>query len=192
MAGRRKKSKKRSAANSKRPELVIFLDRNLGRTVVAERLRREGARVEIHDDHFPDQRTPDEAWLRFAGQRGWVVITPDARIRYRANEKAAVESARVRQFVLTARGLDRTRDRRAAGESLAEDSAPRGRIRAALHRQDHQGSERLALRELREAEAQVDCGRRRYSAESLTPRRVAVQFNVRNPWAVAQRGPDNP
>ncbi|HEX9876398.1 MAG TPA: hypothetical protein VGC50_07085 [Gammaproteobacteria bacterium] len=116
MAGRRKKSKKRSAANSKRPELVIFLDRNLGRTVVAERLRREGARVEIHDDHFPDQRTPDEAWLRFAGQRGWVVITPDARIRYRANEKAAVESARVRQFVLTARGLTG----REIGELLAK------------------------------------------------------------------------
>jgi hypothetical protein len=72
--------------------------------------------VEIHDDHFPDQRTPDEAWLRFAGQRGWVVITPDARIRYRANEKAAVESARVRQFVLTARGLTG----REIGELLAK------------------------------------------------------------------------
>lgn len=105
MAGRRKKSKKQFAASSKRPELVIFLDRNLGRTVVAECLRQAGVRVEIHDDHFPDQRTPDETWLRFAGERGWVVITPDARIRYRENEKAAVESASVRQFVLTARGL---------------------------------------------------------------------------------------
>lgn len=72
---------------------------------MAERLRREGVRVEIHDDHFPEQRTPDEVWLRFAGERGWVVVTPDARIRYRANEKAAVESANVRQFVLTARRL---------------------------------------------------------------------------------------
>ena len=105
MAGRRKKSKKQSAANSKRPELVIFLDRNLGRTVVAERLRQAGVRVEIHDDHFPDQRTPDETWLRFVGERGWVAITPDARIRYRENERAAVRSANVRQFVLTARGL---------------------------------------------------------------------------------------
>lgn len=105
MAARRKKSKKRSAASSKQPELVLFLDRNLGRNVVAERLRAEGVRVEIHDDHFPDQRTPDEVWLRFAGERGWVVLTPDARIRYRTNEQVAVESANVRQFVLTARRL---------------------------------------------------------------------------------------
>lgn len=72
--------------------------------------------MEIHDHHFPDQRTPDEAWLRFAGERGWVVITPDARIRYRANEKAAVESAKVRQFVLTAKGLTGTE----IGEVLAK------------------------------------------------------------------------
>ena len=124
MAGRRKKSKKQSAASSKRPELVLFLDRNLGRTVVAERLRHEGVRVEIHDDHFPDQRTPDEAWLRLAGERGWVVVTPDARIRYRANEKAAVESANVRQFVLTATGLTGSE----IGELLAK-AAPRiGRL----------------------------------------------------------------
>jgi hypothetical protein len=105
MAGQRKKSKKRSAASSKQPELVLFLDRNLGRSVVAERLRREGVRVEVHDDHFPDQRTSDEEWLRFAGERGWVVLTPDAKIRYRVNERTAVQSARVRQFVLTARTL---------------------------------------------------------------------------------------
>lgn len=105
MAARRKKSKKRSAASSKQPELVLFLDRNLGRSVVADRLRQENVRVEIHDDHFSDQRTPDEVWLRFAGERGWVVLTPDARIRYRENEKAAVDSANVRQFVLTATGL---------------------------------------------------------------------------------------
>jgi hypothetical protein len=105
MAGQRKKSKKRSAASSKQPELVLFLDRNLGRSVVAERLRREGVRVEVHDDHFPDQRTSNEEWLRFAGERGWVVLTPDAKIRYRVNERTAVQSARVRQFVLTARTL---------------------------------------------------------------------------------------
>jgi PIN like domain len=71
--------------------------------------------VDIHDDHFPNQRTPDETWLRFVGERGWIAITPDARIRYRENEKAAVKSANVRQFVLTARG----RTGGEIGESLA-------------------------------------------------------------------------
>ncbi|MGH7152226.1 MAG: hypothetical protein ACREIU_16085 [Planctomycetota bacterium] len=43
-------------------------------------MRREGARVEVHDEHFArDAR--DEEWLGEVGRRGWVVPTKDQRIR---------------------------------------------------------------------------------------------------------------
>jgi len=38
-------------------------------------------RLERHDDHFgPD--TPDEEWIGEIGQRGWIAVSRDARIRY--------------------------------------------------------------------------------------------------------------
>lgn len=40
-------------------------------------------------DHFAD-RTPDTEWLSVVGAKGWVVITHDEQIRYKANELAAV------------------------------------------------------------------------------------------------------
>lgn len=99
--------KKPSAASSKKqpPEpLVLFVDRSLGKKVVAGALRQAGAQVEIHDDHFaPDAL--DEVWLREAGQRGWVVLTKDRGIRYRAPALAAIRLAGVRVFVLTAGDL---------------------------------------------------------------------------------------
>jgi hypothetical protein len=50
------KSKKRSGASFKQklPESpILFLDRSLGKKTVAEALRGIGAKVEVHDDHFP-------------------------------------------------------------------------------------------------------------------------------------------
>ena len=107
MAARRKKSKRPSAASSgsKPPEpLVFFIDRSLGRKIVAQALREVGESVEIHDEHFaPDAR--DEAWLVEVGKRGWIVLTKDDRIRYRVTERTALTSARVRAFVLTSSQL---------------------------------------------------------------------------------------
>jgi PIN like domain len=71
---------------------------------VAEALREIGETVEIHDDHFaPDAK--DEDWLAEVGKLGWVVLTKDDRIRYRATERMALLSARVRAFVLTSSQL---------------------------------------------------------------------------------------
>ncbi len=102
------KSKKRSAASSrpKLPELpTLFLDRSLGKKIVAEALRAVGVKVEVHDDHFaPD--APDEAWLSAIGAKGWVVLTKDERIRFRTIEREALMNARVRAFVLTAGKMD--------------------------------------------------------------------------------------
>jgi hypothetical protein len=45
--------------------------------------------------------TPDESWLKTAGEQGWVVLLRDQRIRHRANERAALLGAGVAAFVFT-------------------------------------------------------------------------------------------
>jgi hypothetical protein len=47
----------------------------------------------------------DEEWLREVGQRGWIVLTRDDRIRYRFQERTALFHAGVRAFVLARRSL---------------------------------------------------------------------------------------
>ena len=70
---------------------------------MAGALRKAGLKIEIHDDHFP-QNALDPEWLTAAGKKDWIVITRDERIRYREAEKQAIRRAKVRAFVLTARG----------------------------------------------------------------------------------------
>jgi hypothetical protein len=67
---------------------TYFTDRDLGKQF-PRRLRAEGLHVEWFFDHF-DDRTPDTEWLGIVGAKRWVVITHDERIRYKANELAAV------------------------------------------------------------------------------------------------------
>ena len=80
---------------------VFFTDRDLGKQFPA-RLREAGLRVERHADHF-EPATPDEVWLPEVGQRGWVVLTHDERIRYKPNELAAVMRHGVRLLVVQGR-----------------------------------------------------------------------------------------
>jgi PIN like domain len=96
------------SSGSKLPESsVFFIDRSLGNKIVAQALRDIGETVEIHDDHFaPDAK--DEDWLVEVGKRGWIVLTKDDRIRYRATERTALAAARVRAFVLTSSQLQGT------------------------------------------------------------------------------------
>ncbi len=70
---------------------------------MAGALRKAGLNVEIHDDHFAAD-AKDEEWLTVAGQKQWIVITRDERIRYRAAAKQAIRRAKVRAFFLTAQG----------------------------------------------------------------------------------------
>jgi PIN like domain len=110
MAARAKRSKRPSAASSgsKLPErLVFFIDRSLGRKIVAQALREIGETVEVHDDHFATD-AKDEDWLVELGKRGWIVFTKDDRIRYRVTERTALTSSRVRAFVLTSSQLQGT------------------------------------------------------------------------------------
>ena len=77
---------------------VFFTDRDLG-TRFPEILKAAGLHVERHADHFaPD--TSDEEWLEAVGERGWIAITHDSRIRYKPNELAAVVEHRVALLVV--------------------------------------------------------------------------------------------
>src|SRR5437870_8190324 len=102
MAAQDPTSKRRSAANSgstpRDPSLVFFIDRSLGQKVIAEKLRQSGVKVEIHDDHFP-QDAPDEHWIADVGEKGWVVLTKDDRIRYRPAALEAYRRHDVRVFI---------------------------------------------------------------------------------------------
>ena len=82
----------------------MFLVRTLGKKIIADALRQAGSDVRVHDDLFsPNAR--DEEWLSEVGRLQWVVLTKDARIRYREIERMALMNARVRASVLTAKNL---------------------------------------------------------------------------------------
>ena len=55
----------------------------------------------VHEDYFPLD-AKDEVWLAEVGRRGWIVLTKDRKIRYRAIERIALLNARVGAFILTA------------------------------------------------------------------------------------------
>ena len=80
-------------------EPTLFLDRNLGRHIVADHLRSEGMKVEIHDDHLPPD-APDEDWIALAGRKGWVAVTKDKNVRYRAAELASIRNHSARLLVV--------------------------------------------------------------------------------------------
>jgi hypothetical protein len=84
-------------------ELTFFLDRNLGSKRVAEALRSAGATVEVHADHFAADGS-DEEWLAACGKRGWIALTLDYRIRYRASERDALKDHKVRAFLVARAG----------------------------------------------------------------------------------------
>jgi hypothetical protein len=66
--------------------LVFFIDRSLGRKIVAQGLRDVDEIVKIHDDRFAPYAKEVE-WLVEVGKRGWIVLTKDDRIRYRVTNE---------------------------------------------------------------------------------------------------------
>jgi predicted nuclease of predicted toxin-antitoxin system len=126
------RSKKRSAASSKskpREPLVFFVDRSLGKKRIAEALRAADTLAHVHDDFFAPG-APDVEWLQRAGRHGWIVLTKDRSIRWRAVECAALMNAGVRAFTLTSGNLQ--------GADMAETFV---RAVPAIYRfvADHQG-----------------------------------------------------
>ena len=108
MRGRRKKSSRRSGASTLRKQLrrhAFYLDQCLGKGKIAAALRKAGARVVLHHEHFPED-APDSQWLRMAGRKRWIVLTKDKEIRRRQTEREALIGAGVAAFVLTSPNLD--------------------------------------------------------------------------------------
>lgn len=68
-------------------------------------------RFERHLSHFP-RGTLDERWLPLVGEKGWVLLTADKRIRYNLLEKRALEKNRVREFVFASGNM--------SGKEMAE------------------------------------------------------------------------
>jgi predicted nuclease of predicted toxin-antitoxin system len=97
------RSKKQSGA--KPPDgTVFFIDRSLGVEPIRTELVKSGLMTEIHDRHFARDEE-DRVWLKTVGERGWVVLTKDQRLRYRPLEIAALRASNARVFVLTAGNL---------------------------------------------------------------------------------------
>lgn len=73
MSANQKKSKKRSAASSRLPSqgITYYLDRNLGKHVIADALRSSGTSVEVHDDHL-SPTAPDEDWIALVAKKNWL------------------------------------------------------------------------------------------------------------------------
>lgn len=113
MSAQTKKSRKQSAANSRPPpdDVTLYLDRNLGKHIIASALRDAGANVEIHDDHLPPDAA-DEEWIALVGRKGWLAITKDKNIRYRTAELAAIKAHNAMVLVVRAKN--------ATGQEIAD------------------------------------------------------------------------
>jgi predicted nuclease of predicted toxin-antitoxin system len=85
----------------RRDVVIFFIDRSLGKHTIAAALRAAGAKVEVHDDHFPPD-AKDQDWLFEVGRKAWIVLTKDKRFQNRILELKAIARSRARVFKLTA------------------------------------------------------------------------------------------
>jgi predicted nuclease of predicted toxin-antitoxin system len=99
-------SGKRSASSSGSPPepRPLFIDRCAWSEALGQALTQAGIAFVPHRQHFRHD-TPDEDWLAVAADQRWLVVTRDQRIRYKANELAAMRRARLHVFVFTQGGL---------------------------------------------------------------------------------------
>ncbi len=114
MGSRRKRSRKRSAANStaarRLEQAEFYLDQSIYSRVLFNRMRGLAIIVRHAGEAFPSA-THDEVWLAECGTRGSIVLMRDKHVRRRPLELAALRAANVAAFVCT------------AGQATAEDTA---------------------------------------------------------------------
>ena len=100
-------SGKRSASSSgSQPEpkqRTLFIDRRAWSAALGRALDEGGIGFLAHHERFSHD-TPDEIWLSAAADESWLVVTRDQRFRYRANELAAMQRARLHVFIFTQGG----------------------------------------------------------------------------------------
>jgi hypothetical protein len=105
---------------------TFFIDRCLGTGDVCTVLRAAGATIVQHDDAF-GQSTHDVDWLPQVGQRRWVLLTKDKRIRRNQAEVTALMNAGVAAFVLISGNLTGRQQGEAFAKALRR---MRGMLRA--------------------------------------------------------------
>jgi uncharacterized protein with PIN domain len=84
--------------------MTFFFDNNLSHKIV-KGLREFGEDVVHLADEFP-RDTTDEEWLPIVGERGWILITRDKKIRRRPAEIDAYRRNGIGGFVLTGKSLE--------------------------------------------------------------------------------------
>ena len=95
------------------PESPIhkFIDRNLSSGVLLRKLREAqitrdlGLVIHSHLEEYPEfdkvGEVSDAKWLREIGERGWLILSRDLRIRYNDVEKQAIRESGASFFALT-------------------------------------------------------------------------------------------
>jgi hypothetical protein len=77
---------------------VVFLDENHCRNPhLLAALSQAGIECQKHLDHFA-RGLEDTAWIPIVAERGWCLLTADARIRYNQLERQAVQQNGLRMF----------------------------------------------------------------------------------------------
>jgi hypothetical protein len=93
----------RRSSTNEPPEPVFFTDRDLGPSV-ADALRQGGLRVEPYHEHFALDDVPDQEWLRMVGERGWIALTHNKKIRWERDELDVLMRCGVRAFFIIGKG----------------------------------------------------------------------------------------
>ena len=115
MNAKRKRSRKRSAANSRRhkktKEHIFYIDEGIGVHKVPDALKNAGVEVEtVHDVLYSG--VPDNEWIKYVGKNKRLAITKDKRIRHREIEIRAIKKYKAKVFRFTSGNM--------SGKEMAE------------------------------------------------------------------------
>lgn len=83
-------------------DIVFFSDENLGRRAFPTPLQEDGVPLHVFHTAF-DSGIADTAWIPVVAQNGWIALTTDERLRYRAVERDAIMAANLGVIVLVGR-----------------------------------------------------------------------------------------
>jgi hypothetical protein len=114
MGGGRKRSKKqsggkRTARERRRESSVVYIEESLCNCQPIQKVfEKAGIKVERHYAHFPvGRKTPDHEWLTLVGQKGWIALTKDKKMRRLPMERAAIKHYGIKEFCFSSGDLDK-------------------------------------------------------------------------------------
>ena len=81
---------------------TLFIDRNSGGRKFRDSITKAGIEVVLHDEHFKDDKTPDEVWVKEIGELGWIMVTGDGATIKSLLFLQALKRSKARVFFLNA------------------------------------------------------------------------------------------